>query len=316
MNFNEYVTDDTLNEAVSKRWKQILANPKDVHDAGYTNSAGRLDLSWYSCKGCINFGMNKRGTLYKLKNEDWMFLTYFNTNKSLSVIYYDANGDLMDQELIGLTPLTKMMVKSGAWKGRPVHINKVATSKYVTFQSDPKYKSVYNFVFSDAMEISVNVYKSDELAVQKGNIESKIKEIESWGYKIAKKVKPDLERLFPELYGEVGFELSNKIWLLATKLSTKAEFQQFINNIDNDSRTGSGIKFSKNGFRVHGMIGNMSSGYESQEFIYKKVPTTLAAFKKFLTTSGALKYIIGLQLRMSGESKRYTDYMANGGAMD
>ena len=321
MNFNKIFEDkiqySELTEAVSKKWKRIIENPDKIVDGGYASDKGRLDLTWYGeCNGCINYGMNQKGTLYKIKHAEWMFYTFFNTKNDLTVVYTDAEGSIEDQEDIKLTTLTKMMVKAKAWEGKPIHINNTKTSKYVTFQKGTKWASEWEFVFDDGMTVTASIYRDDEPAKAKASIMNKIQEIEGWGYKIAKKVQPDLERLLPHLFGDTGFSLNKTVWLNASKIDKTAEFQQFINSMDSESRTGCGIKILSTGIRVHGMVGNMSSGYESEGFDWKKKPNTLTEFKKFMKTSGAIKYIISLQKAMHGESKAYADYMANGGAID
>jgi hypothetical protein len=321
MSFRTYLTEETTNEnelleALSKKWKQIIDNLDKVQDAGYVNRAGELDLAWYGkSHGIINYATTTKGTLYRIKGEDWMFYTAFQPNTDLKVVYTDNEGSAEDREIIKLTTLTKMMVKAKAWKGRPVQINGKKTSKYVTFQKNNQWRTQWDFVFADGMTVPVNTYDR-EPAAAKATILNKIDEIESWGYKIAKKVQPDLERLLPELFGDTGFALDDTIWLNANKIDKTPEFLEFINTSDNESRTGHGIKFKKDGILVHGLIGNTSDGFRSEHFKYKKVPTNFKEFKKFMVDSGAIKYTIALQKARKEESDRYRNYMANGGAID
>jgi len=305
-------------EGVSKNWSKILKNIKNIKETNYTNNKGLLDLGWYGeCNGCVNYGMTSKGQLYKIKGEDWSFMTGFQNDSSLKVTYYDSDNEWMDSEVIKFNPLTKMMKKVGSWKGTPIYINDKKTSKFSHFQKDTQYKNSYNFVFADDMKISVTLYNSDEGPQRRATIDAKIAEIESWGYKIARKIKPDLERLLPELYRpQGGFVYDKTVWMNAAKISKDPYFTSFINSMDKESRTGHYIELYSDEIRVRGLVGNLSSGYEGETYKFKKQPKTFAEFKKFFVSSGALDYTIDLQMRMSGANQSYMDYMRNGGAVD
>jgi len=316
--FKEIFTESINEASVSDKWALILKNIKNIKKTNYSVNNGKLDLAWYgSCYGCINNSTTQKGILYNIKGEDWSFTTNFTDSKALKVRYYNADNDAYDYDLIPFNTLTKQMKKVKAWSGTPIQINDEKTSKYSHFAKSTKWKDNYDFVFADGQVISVDVDKNDEPTVRRASIENKIAQIEEWGYKIARKVKPDLERFFPELYGSnAGFTLDNNIWLQASKISKDKDFLSFINSMDNESRTGHGVKLDRQGVSVHGMIGNTSSGFRSKEFTWKIAPKSFAEFNKFIKSSGALKYIIELQQAMHKSDSAYRNYMSNGGAMD
>jgi len=315
--FKEMFTE-SLNEAkVSDKWALILKNADNIKATGYEAGDKSLDLAWEACKGCINYYETTKGKLYKIKGQTWSFFTSFENDTSLTVTYFDANNKFLYKDSIPLKLLTKQMKKIGSWSGTPIQINGVKTSKYSHFEKSRKWKSAWNFVFADGQVVEVNVYSNDEPQKQRADVLNKIAEIESWGYKIARKVQPDLERLLPDLFtNKSGFMYDKSIWMKANKISKDPMFIKFINNMDKESRTGHYITLYKDSIRVHGMVGNISSGYESKTFTFKKQPTTFAEFKKFFITSGALDYVIDLQKRMSVEDNAYANYIKNGGSLD
>jgi hypothetical protein len=264
------------------------------------------------------------GGSYKIKapviqvnSSDIGFQIYSNDGIKVEVSLYKIESNNLISMGSKTYPVKKFfeMIPSNLIK-KPLYIVKgKPLEKFSHFEFNEKYNDL-NFVMSDGSKWSLYLGKGASHIESKGKIDSKIEEYQELGIKIPSSEIKKLSILLPDLYGKIDFQLSNKVLPDVVKFDKNPYYSKFLLNIDNESRTGKGIRISENGISVHGMIGNLSSGYRSKSFEYTKKPTSLKELKTFMGKSGCIDYIISLSKSIYGEIDSYHAYIAAGGSKD
>jgi hypothetical protein len=317
MKFSNYI-----NEA-SNKFIKILSKKSlsDFTRTNYTvkNKTGgelRFNGDSKSCEYCYTNG----SSIFSVKGEDFWVATRVGPS-TIEFIIYDNEGDFINSEFIKLKKGVELFRNVIPGLEMPAVLKflgkETLTDKFSTIERDGNnIKFILKNGAIKKLYLGRVVKGSSDLPRAKREILNFISLLEENGQKVRRKIMTQLEVLFPEIFGEVDFVLDDSIVHLLDNFSKDAYYAKFINGMDNDSRTGWGVHIDENGVQVHGMIGNLSTGFNSKRFEFKKKPTNLAGLKRFMKSSGAIDYIIELSKAIFGEMESYRNYVKNGGVLD
>ena len=221
---------------------------------------------------------------------DYVFVVIVSENSGCILFYKDKGKTLIEKKEISFKSFYK---EFGDFFPKPIRIGNTALEKFSYFSKESN--RLY-FVLADGSK-SNYVYVNNETSISvMKDIDRKIEEFESWGFKIPKTEKEKLKVMFPSLYGEVDFELSQKILPKLADEFAKIDpiFSRFIKNTDVDTRMKHGIEISKNSVRVFDWVDNSSRGYRSKELKFTKEPKTIKELVKLIKNSDLIPFIMSV----------------------
>lgn len=271
-------------------FKKLLQN-------GFVNSTKRLEItrpypiiSYYSL-GDTYYQQHDTGVssvrLMKGKGEysAYYFAVIVSENTG-SILLYKDNTLIEKKEI----PFKSFYKEFEDFFSKPIRIGNTALEKFSHFSKEG---DRLNFVLADGSKsIYVNIGTETDISTKK-DIDNRIKEFEGWGFKIPKEEKEKLKVMFPDLYGEIDFELSQKILPKLADEFTKIdpEFSKFIKNTDINTRMKHGIMISQNSVKVFDWVNNSSKGYMSKELEFTKEPKTIKELVNIIKNSDLIPFI-------------------------